>query len=198
MSQKPDIQLGFFGSMGVGKTALVLRYMLGKFIEETDPTIEDIHSFEKDGIKLGLWDYASREDFGIRREFETLQQTQGIFLCFSHDNSGALNEIKYLYETLSSRPESEKALEKPIFVVRCKCDLEASKKPRDVKFTLDEVKAWAAEHKLQYWEVSAKEDIRVNECFEEMIKLAKNVTPISPPPAEKPNSQSGRANCCIQ
>jgi GTPase SAR1 family protein len=104
----------------VGKSTLILRYMLGKYIDESDPTIEgasifdlhsaklvlnfvfdhfwrtDIHTFEKNGIKLALWDYASREDFGIHREFQNLQETHGIFLCVSHDNSGALSEIQQL------------------------------------------------------------------------------------------------------
>ena len=75
-----------YGSLGVGKSQLTMRYVLGDFLEDYDPTIEDWYRklIDVNGqpVYLNILDTAGAQDF--RSMWEELFRNWNIFfLIFS-------------------------------------------------------------------------------------------------------------------
>lgn len=74
------------GKDGVGKSSLMLRHIQGKFVENYDPTIDDLynHCLKMDGKNIiqSIYDTNEETDFSPGGRAFTID-TQGVFLCFS-------------------------------------------------------------------------------------------------------------------
>jgi small GTP-binding protein len=100
---QPDrsrVRLGMFGGGGVGKTALILRFLKNQFVEEYIPTLADDfrHDLNVDGrtIHLELIDTAGQDDFSEMRS-HFYQSVQGFMLVYSVTDRQSLAEVEEIY-----------------------------------------------------------------------------------------------------
>jgi len=74
------------GSGGVGKSALTVKFVTGKFVEKYDPTIEDFYrkEIEVDGAPsvLEILDTAGTEQFSSMRDLY-IKNGQGFIVVYS-------------------------------------------------------------------------------------------------------------------
>eukprot|EP00121_Abeoforma_whisleri_P015249 Awhi_evm1s14053 len=172
MGKKNSLTVVMFGSGGVGKTALILRYCHGEFLETYDPTIEETysHTFDHNGniIPVEIRDTAGQEEFVALRE-QYIRTGHSYVLVFSLDNRASFREVQEIQKKIL-RVKDKAPGEVPIVICGNKCDL-----PDDQKIvTEEEIKAFATEEKVKYQFCSAKDNINVTEAFEDLISHTAN------------------------
>ena len=149
----------------MGKSALVLKFVKGQFVEEYDPTIEDLyrHQFHVDGKStcLEILDTAGQDEFRAIRD-QMLHLGQGFLLLFSVTDRGSFQELTSSYEAIQRSKDFESV---PLVVVGTKCDLVDRRQisPEEGKAQAD---LWGAE----YVETSALDNINVQECFAMVVR----------------------------
>ena len=85
-----ELKVVVLGSGGVGKSALTVQFVSGKFIEKYDPTVEDFYrkEIEVDDCPsvLEILDTAGTEQFASMRDLY-IKNGQGFIVCYSITNS---------------------------------------------------------------------------------------------------------------
>ena len=160
------------GDGAVGKTNLILRFTENEFKMEYGMTIgvdfkTKILKIDDFRLKMNIWDTAGQERFKVIVE-SYYKGADGIFLLYAIDNRESFEHVK---EWLSQIQAKTRATGTVIFLIGSKCDLEAER-----AVTKEEGKNLAEELGVQHFaETSSKEDIGVNEIFQEMGRQLKGV-----------------------
>jgi len=154
------------GSGSVGKSALTLRFIHGKFVEQYDPTIEDSyrHAIEVDNENyiLEVLDTAGTEQFAQLRNLY-VKNGMGFILVFSIISKVSFTEITDLREQILRVKETDDV---PIVVVGNKIDLEEKRQiPRKEAETL------CRGFHCEYLETSAKTNTNVELVFQTIVRL---------------------------
>mmetsp|Transcript_21574 Transcript_21574/g.24086 ORF Transcript_21574/g.24086 Transcript_21574/m.24086 type:complete len:104 (+) Transcript_21574:33-344(+) len=67
-----DIEVALLGGTGVGKSSTAIQFAVGNFIEDYDPTIEDLYRkpfiVDDKPVRLNIFDTAGGEDFKALRD----------------------------------------------------------------------------------------------------------------------------------
>eukprot|EP00486_Rosalina_sp_Unknown_P014913 CAMPEP_0201596132 /NCGR_PEP_ID=MMETSP0190_2-20130828/192905_1 /ASSEMBLY_ACC=CAM_ASM_000263 /TAXON_ID=37353 /ORGANISM="Rosalina sp." /LENGTH=264 /DNA_ID=CAMNT_0048056357 /DNA_START=455 /DNA_END=1249 /DNA_ORIENTATION=- len=97
-----SMNLCVMGAGAVGKSALTLRFIQGKFVQNYDPTIEDAYRKQIDldgnyGIILDILDTAGQEDFECLRT-QWMKNKDGFILVFSITQKTSFNQLKEFYD----------------------------------------------------------------------------------------------------
>lgn len=113
-------------------------------------------------VKLQIWDTAGQEKF--RSVIQTYYRgASGILLMYSvNERQSFQNIISWMKQIKTNNAENV-----VIFLVGNKCDLE------DRQVEKEEGEEMAKEHKLVFFETSAKDGTNVNETFYEIARLIK-------------------------
>uniref|UniRef100_A0A8R1HVY5 Uncharacterized protein n=2 Tax=Caenorhabditis japonica TaxID=281687 RepID=A0A8R1HVY5_CAEJA len=172
-------RLVVLGSAKVGKTNIIRRYLYNEFSSKYKETIEDLHSreFRIQGVPLPLDILDTNFNFPDMRRL-SIASASAFLLVFSVDDVTSFKEASQIYCRLSSTSMSDiwqeicsrrKDLsELPIVVVGNKCDVENKK--------IYEETAKAFTNRLssdvRYIEVSAKDNIRINDIFRTLLELS--------------------------
>ena len=163
------------GDMAVGKTCLLIRFCDGKFQEGTLASIGIdfrnkylMHNGHKIGLEL--WDTAGQERFRcITKNY--FKGTDGIILIYDITKNQSFANVKGWMNNIK-----ESLNLKEVGVVLCgnKCDVDDC----DRQVSYEEGQKLADHYKIQFFEISSKQDINVNDTFvaliNQMIEIENN------------------------
>uniref|UniRef100_A0A7S1FNJ5 Ras-related protein Rab-8A n=1 Tax=Corethron hystrix TaxID=216773 RepID=A0A7S1FNJ5_9STRA len=162
-----QIKLLMIGDSGVGKTCLLLRYANDTFSPTFITTIGidfKIKNIEVEGkrIKLQIWDTAGQERF---RTITTsyFRGAQGILLAYDVTDRRSFESIRNWISQINQHAD----VHVNKILVGNKCDMLDEK-----VVSTEEGQKLANEFGVEFVEVSAKNNINVENCF---ISLAKSV-----------------------
>ena len=160
------------GDTEVGKTSFILRFCDNTFPEESITTIgidtkTKFIKFEEKKIQLVIWDTAGQERFRSIAK-NSIKGADGILIMYAVDNKKSFDAIKKWINNIKDCLNIDKI---GLIVTGNKCDVPES----EVQVDKEMAKDLEEKEKVSVMEVSAKNDINVNEAFikliEQMIKL---------------------------
>jgi Ras-related protein Rab-1A len=150
------------GDSNVGKTALASKYVDDNYKKHIPPTIamdfyiKTVEIFDKI-IKLQIWDLSGNDEF--KYIIETYcRNSQGILLIFDLNNRISFENLEKWLKYIKNNTDHDF----PIILVGNKLDLE-----RNIKY--EECLEFALENNLEYMEISVKDNININEVFNNII-----------------------------
>lgn len=153
------------GSGGVGKSALTVKFVSGKFVEKYDPTIEDFYRKEiqvdNQPSVLEILDTAGTEQFASMRDLY-IKNGQGFLVIYSVTSMQTFQDIRSMKEQIMRVKATNKV---PILLVGNKCDLQ-----RQREVSAQEGEQLAASWGCPFLESSAKSTHHVNEVFIEIVR----------------------------
>ena len=166
-NNKPQIKLKLLiiGDSSVGKTSMLLSYTDNYFPESHLATIgveykvKEIQT-DKYNISLQIWDTAGQERFrSITKSF--FRNTNGIIFVYDVTCRKSFQSVK---EWIKDSELHDTGFEK----ILCgnKIDL---KEKREVNF--DELEEFGMKKKIEVMEISAKENIKIDDAFQKIINL---------------------------
>ncbi|CAL8073157.1 unnamed protein product [Calicophoron daubneyi] len=166
--QPTDYRVAVFGSGGVGKTSLVLRFVKGTFRETYVPTIEDTYrqviSCNRQVCTLQITDTTGSHQFPAMQRL-SISKGHAFILIYSITNKTSFEELQPLYNELATI-KNEELPKVPVMLVGNKSDEEES---REVSTNLG--KALAQKWKCGFMETSAKTNQNVKELFQELLRM---------------------------
>jgi len=177
-NNKPiSYQIISLGSAGVGKTTIFGRLITDKFIEKYTITL-GIEIFQAYYVKyknikykLIFYDTCGQENLASQLPKNYLRNSDGVLFIYDVSNTATFNDLKNWYELYKTEKENIVGV-----LIGNKCDIE-----RQVSY--DEAKKFADEHRLEYFEISAKLDKNVKKAIavllSEIIESKKNYDVLS-------------------
>lgn len=156
-----------FGGGGVGKSAIVVRYITrDHFIEEYDPTIEDSYrkqvSVDGNVHIVDVLDTAGQIEYSAMRDLH-VREGKGFILAYSITSRTSFDELEAFRTSILRIKENEDV---PMIMMGTKCDLESHR-----QVTRKEAEEVAREWKIPFIETSAKDFINVDEAFNSILRL---------------------------
>jgi len=187
--EKPgsEYKVVVLGGGGVGKSALTIRLVTDNFLEEYDPTIED--SYRKqvniDGTValLDILDTAGQEEFASMQD-QWIREGKGFLLVYTITSMQSFDEMKKFHKSILRTKDMDKV---PLVIAGNKCDLREPNDNTQVPTTTAE--ALAKEWGCPFFETSAKEKIRNEDCFYEVVREIRKFENVHINPTEG-------TNCC--
>ncbi|GCC34020.1 ras-related protein Rab-7b-like [Chiloscyllium punctatum] len=169
IKKRVDLKIVILGSLGVGKTSLLNRYVNNRFIQEYRTTLgasilpKEI-KVDNTLVKLQIWDTGGQERFkSLVPSFS--KGSDGCVLVFDVTDRDSLYALEdWREEILLQIPLEYK--DYPFITLGNKVDV------MERQVTSDEAETWCASHNIPYFEVSAKEDINVDHAFENIARKA--------------------------
>ncbi|KAH0794248.1 GTPase KRas isoform X2 [Histomonas meleagridis] len=159
------------GVGGVGKSALTIQLVQGRFVPSYDPTIED--SYKKtivvDGVDvtLDILDTAGQDDFAAIRS-TYMRSGQGFIVVFAVNDPTSFDSIERFQKDIRITSGKEDI---PIVVCGNKCDIE------ERSITKEEANQLCQSFKIKYFETSAKTNYNVSEVFAEITRMMREQNP---------------------
>ena len=160
------------GDSSVGKTSIINRYISGKFDQKSSISTIGFGCYSKemilkDGtkIKITLIDTAGQENY-LSLSATYFKNADGVLFIFAHDDNDSFDNLsRWIKNLYDSNHEIDSNQTFPAYLVGNKCDLEH-------KINEDKIEDFKKENKFYgYIDTSAKEDIGINELFEEMGEM---------------------------
>ncbi|KAI9513978.1 hypothetical protein NQZ68_038038 [Dissostichus eleginoides] len=176
VKEKTHVRLVFLGAAGVGKTALIQRFLEDTFEPKHKRTVEEMHSKEYDigGVKISveILDTSGSYSFPAMRKL-SIQNSDAFALVYAVDDPESLEAVKTLRDEILEIKEDKYT---PIVVVGNKVDRvkERQVSNEDVLSTVE------MDWNNSYLEASAKENANVVEVFKELLQQANLPCRISP------------------
>merc|ERR1712166_801729 len=193
------IKLLLIGDSGVGKSCLLCRYSDDVFNSNFITTIGidfKIRTIELDGakIKLQIWDTAGQE------RFRTITQAyyrgaMGILLVYDVCDDKSFNNIRTWMRNIEQHANEQVVK----ILLGNKCD-----QPDKKMVTFEQGSALAKEFDIQFFETSAKTNVKVEEAFTAIARAIKEKKPSTPATAPAPTAdladttttQKKKGGCC--
>lgn len=161
-----EVNICVLGSGGVGKSAVVSRYVRNIFLDKYDPTIEDSYRktvvHNNSLIELHILDTAGTEQFTVMRDMY-IKKAHGILLIFSVIDKQSLLELCDIYKQIEDVKNN--VVDIPIILCGNKIDLDEYRVvyKEDVYEKINKLKY------DKYFDISAKDN--VDEIFEALLEL---------------------------
>ncbi|XP_044528672.1 ras-related protein Rab-7b isoform X1 [Gracilinanus agilis] len=167
--KKVDLKLIIIGALGVGKTSLLNQYVHKTFYEDYQTTLgasilSKIIMVDNTTLKLQIWDTGGQERF--RSMVSTFYKgSDGCILAFDVTDRDSFHALDtWRGDILQKTLQTEQVF--PIVVLGNKIDLDA----REV--SQEKALDWCKEKDIPYFEVSAKNNINVEQAFELLARQA--------------------------
>jgi small GTP-binding protein len=185
------------GCGGVGKSAITIQLVQGRFVVAYDPTIEDSYkkTISVDGteVSLDILDTAGQDDFKSLRQ-TYVRTGKGFLLIFAVNDVVSFDSIDAILRDIRQTAERDDI---PIVVCGNKSDLP------DRTVQKDTAEKFCQECNCTYFETSSKNNINVTEAFTELARQMRAQNPNKPAPApaqaakhESAPAASGEGGCC--
>lgn len=184
------------GSGGVGKSALTIQLVQGRFSAAYDPTIEDSYKktivVDNKELSLDILDTAGQDDFAAIRD-TYMRVGQGFLIVFAVNDASSFDAVEKFQKDIRMANSNRDV---PIVVCGNKCDLP------DRTISKEDGEAMCNGMKVKYMETSAKANLNVQESFVELVKMmrAQNPAMQNPTPAAttetKATVREGKGGCC--
>jgi small GTP-binding protein len=165
------VQFCMLGDGGVGKTAIVLQFVQGKFVDGYIPAVED--DFEKsmkignETVKLEIVDTAGQEEFQAMR-YRYLSTADAFVLVFSLDNPSTVNHLLDVYQDAC---EAKKASKVPCIIAANKYDLPKAQ----IHVNLEVAHTLLLKTEGEIINTSAKTGENIDQLFQKLlVKLISN------------------------
>ncbi|XP_062849763.1 GTP-binding protein Di-Ras1b [Trichomycterus rosablanca] len=164
-----DYRVVLFGSGAVGKTSLVLRFVKETFHDSYNPTVEDTYwqviGCERSVCMLHITDTSGSYQFPAMQRLN-ISKSDAFILVYSVTSRRSLEELKPVHQqVVAIRGNVEQV---PIMLVGNKSDDESLREVQ-AEDGAAEAQAW----KCGFIETSAKNQQKVTELFQELLKLEK-------------------------
>ncbi|XP_041961533.1 ras-related protein Rap-2a-like [Alosa sapidissima] len=170
------LRLVFLGAAGVGKTALIQRFLADTFEPKHRRTVEELHSkeYEVGGLKVTveIMDTSGSYSFPAMRKL-SIQNSDAFALVYAINDPESLEAVKSLRDEILE-VKADKCT--PIVVVGNKADRETERQvaSEDVVSTVE------LDWNSSFLEASAKENDNVVEVFRELLQQAHLPSQVSP------------------
>jgi small GTP-binding protein len=119
-----------FGSAGVGKSSLALRFVKGTFKDSYLPTIEDTYrqviQSNKLVVQLQITDTTGSHQFPAMQRLN-IQKGHAFILVYSITNKNSLHELYPIYKDIYEIKGANEIRNVPIILVGSKCDEESAR-----------------------------------------------------------------------
>ncbi|KAL0482523.1 hypothetical protein AKO1_014412 [Acrasis kona] len=162
--QQEDIKTVVLGSGGAGKSCLVVRYIVGQYVAEYDPTIEDAYrKFVKVGDKgvfLDILDTAGPEEYSSMRN-QYMNYADYVIICYDCTCRKSFDEVKNNYYNFAQTASKKK--QSKVVIVECKRDTEIHNNLTYVD--QKEARDYAQSVGAPFFTTSALCDINIEEPF---------------------------------
>ncbi|KAJ8249681.1 hypothetical protein COCON_G00228970 [Conger conger] len=149
MAKSAEVKLAVFGRAGVGKSALVVRFLTKRFIWEYDPTLESTYrhqaNIDDELVTMEILDTAGQEDV-LQREGH-MRWADGFVLVYDITDRGSFQDVAPLKSLVE---EAKKPKSAPLVLVGNKADLEHAR-----QVSTEEGERLAAELSCAFYECSA-------------------------------------------
>ncbi|KFV07688.1 GTP-binding protein Rhes [Tauraco erythrolophus] len=103
VKEKNHVRLVFLGAAGVGKTALIRRFLMDTFEPKHRRTVEELHSkeYEVSGatVKVEILDTSGSSSFPAMRKL-SIQNSDAFALVYAVDDAESFESIKSLREEI--------------------------------------------------------------------------------------------------
>ncbi|CAK9783402.1 ras-related protein 2 [Cutaneotrichosporon oleaginosum] len=183
-------RVAIMGSGGVGKSAIVLRFMNGEFLDMYDPTIEDSYrkQFDVDGqpCVLDILDTAGTDQYLTFNDL-FIRDSHGLVLVFSLTQRDTLEDLYRVRQDIERLKASE-GQHVPMVIVGNKTDLELYHDVRGV-----EGMKLAADAGCEYIETSARHNTNIDDVFAAVVRQIR----IHPLLERRPYRHRRRPKCVI-
>ncbi|XP_074165081.1 ras-related protein Rab-7b isoform X1 [Sminthopsis crassicaudata] len=167
--KKIDLKLIIIGALGVGKTSLLHQYVHKTFYEDYQTTLgasilSKVIMVDNTTLKLQIWDTGGQERF--RSIISTFYKgSDGCILAFDVTNRDSFHALDiWRGDILQKVVPMEQVF--PMVVLGNKIDLD------DREVSQEKALDWCKEKDIPYFEVSAKNDINVEQAFELLARQA--------------------------
>jgi len=174
------------GSGGVGKSALTVQFVTGKFAEKYDPTIEDFYrkeiAIDERPAVLEILDTAGTEQFASMRDLY-IRNGHGFILVYSVTNEQSFQEVQLLRQLILRVKQSDRV---PIVLCGNKIDL-----MHDRCVGTQNGAMLGQSWNVPFLETSAKQRQHVNQLFEEIVRQMNTV-------GQSKKKSSGDGCCSVQ
>uniref|UniRef100_A0A3Q2PNR8 Rasd family member 4 n=1 Tax=Fundulus heteroclitus TaxID=8078 RepID=A0A3Q2PNR8_FUNHE len=173
---KTEVRLVFLGAGGVGKTALIQRFLKDTFETKHRRTVEELHrkEYEVGGVKvtISIMDTSGSYSFPAMRKL-SIQNSDAFALVYAVDDPDSLDAVKRLREEILEVKEDKYT---PIVVIGNKIDRQKERRvsSEDVLSTVE------VDWNHIFMESSAKDNVNVMEAFRELLHRANLPTQLSP------------------
>lgn len=176
VKEKTEVRLVFLGAAGVGKTALIQRFLKDTFEPKHRRTVEELHrkEYEVAGVKvtINIMDTSGSYSFPAMRKL-SIQNSDAFALVYAVDDLESLEAVKTLREEILEVKEDKFT---PIVVIGNKIDRldERQVSSKDVLSMLEQ------DWNHSFMESSAKDNVNVMEAFRELLQQANLPSRFSP------------------
>ncbi|KAJ1921982.1 RAS1 protein [Mycoemilia scoparia] len=154
------------GPGGVGKSALIINFQRGEFLEVYDPTIEDNYTHEciidGENALLDILDSAGQDEYSAMQD-HYIRGGQGFIIVYSIASLDSLNQVKARVAKIRRLKQTNRC---PIVIIGNKCDL--GEERRQVSYR--EGEAFAKKSGAAFFEASAKSGHNVADAFYQCIR----------------------------
>jgi len=186
------------GNSGVGKSNLMIKYVMNEFDERSTATIgvefmSKSETIEGRNVKLHIWDTAGQERFrAVSRS--VYQGAHAIILVYDITDRKSFNDVYTWLQEIASHSGQNHVL---IVLVGNKLDLE-----EDRIVARFEGERLAMEKKTAFFETSAFSGINVEQVFRAVAEFAFNRSPHDEQPFMHPirnvlhDTAKPKKNCC--
>ncbi|KAI1896110.1 hypothetical protein AGOR_G00091440 [Albula goreensis] len=176
VKEKTTVRLVFLGAAGVGKTALIQRFLQDRFEHKYKRTVEELHSIEYDidgtKIRIEIMDTSGSYAFPAMRKL-CIRNSDAFALVYSIDDPESFEEVQRLREEILELRD-EKLV--PITVVGNKADLENQRLVATSEIMSTVELDWNA----SFVEASAKSSDNVMGVFKELLQQVNLPSRLSP------------------
>jgi len=158
-------KLVMLGDGGVGKTAITIQFISGRFVPDYDPTIEDAykkeHQIEGKNILVEIVDTAGQEEYSSGLHDKFIRAGEGFLCVYSITSRASFMRMKDLRDKIAWTKDEDRV---PVVLVGNKSDL-----AKDRKVSTQEGKDLAAEFGCPFIETSAKTANNIQECMHKVL-----------------------------
>lgn len=176
VKEKTEVRLVFLGAAGVGKTALIQRFLKDTFEPKHRRTVEELHrtEYEVGGVKvtINIMDTSGSYSFPAMRKL-SIQNSDAFALVYAVDDPVSLEAVRSLRDEILEVKENKYT---PIVVIGNKIDRRGERQVSsdDVLSTVE------LDWNHSFLESSAKDDVNVLEAFRELLQRANLPSWLSP------------------
>ena len=158
------------GDSGVGKTAILSKYVKGIFPVAPSPTIaiefatKIIQIKEGGYIKAQIWDSAGQERYKaiVAGHY---RRAAGALIVYDVTKKSTFEHITNWLKNINEMAEKNCIS----YLIGNKVDLlDINENNREV--TIEEAQKYAKENGLRFYETSALTSVRINDCFEDLLQ----------------------------
>ncbi|XP_060108624.1 GTP-binding protein Rhes-like [Heteronotia binoei] len=204
VKEKSQIRLVFLGAAGVGKTALIHRFLMDTFEPKHQRTVEELHTkeYEVSGatIKVDILDTSGSYSFPAMRKL-SIQNSDAFALIYAVDDAESFEYVKILHNEILELKEDKFP---PIVVVGNKAEAGGLRQvlPENALSLVE------LDWNSSFLEASAKENENVTEVFRELLQQANLSSRLSPalhrrrqtfpeePPLRPPMNKANSCTIC--